>query len=176
VRAFFIEKFLSLGIVITRPMKKIAVFPGSFDPVTKGHESIVLRALSLFDEIIVAIGENSEKNSFFYLQTRIDFLEKVFKPYPEVSVHSYRGLTVDFCRSMNAKYILRGLRTSVDFEFERSIGQMNKKMYPDLETVFLLTLPEFTPLTSSIVRDIIRNSGDARQFVPDAITDELEKY
>ncbi len=157
-------------------MKKIAVFPGSFDPVTKGHESIVLRALSLFDEIIVAIGENSEKNSFFYLQTRIDFLEKVFKPYPQVLIQSYKGLTVDFCRSVNARYILRGLRTSADFEFERSIGQMNKKMFHEIETVFLLTMPEFSPLTSSIVRDIIRNGGDARQFVPDAITSELEKY
>lgn len=157
-------------------MKKIAVFPGSFDPVTKGHESIVLRALPLFDEIIVAIGENAEKNSFFYLQTRIDFLEKVFKPYPQIMVRSYKGLTVDYCRSVNAKYIIRGLRTSADFEFERSISQMNKMMYPEIETIFLLTLPEHTPLTSSIVRDIIRNSGDARPFVPDAITDELEKY
>jgi len=157
-------------------MKKIAVFPGSFDPVTKGHENIVLRAIPLFDEIIVAIGENSEKNSFFYLQTRIDFLEKVFKNYPTVFVKSYNGLTVDFCKSINAQYILRGLRTSADFEFERSIGQMNKKLFPDLETVFMLSLPEFTPLTSSIVRDIIRNGGDAKQFVPDTITDELEKY
>lgn len=157
-------------------MKKIAVFPGSFDPVTRGHENIVIRALPLFDEIIVAIGENSEKNSFFYLQTRIDFLEKVFRPYPSVTVRSYKGLTVDFCRSENAKYILRGLRTSADFEFERGIGQMNKKMYPDIETVFLLSLPEFNPINSSIVRDIIRNGGDAGQFVPDAIADELAKY
>jgi pantetheine-phosphate adenylyltransferase len=157
-------------------MKKIAVFPGSFDPVTKGHESIVLRALPLFDEIIVAIGENSEKNSFFYLQTRIDFLEKVFNPYQNVKVQPYKGLTIEFCRTVQAEYILRGLRTSSDFEFERSIGQMNKKMLPEIETVFFLALPEFTPISSSIVRDIIRNGGDARQFVPDAITGELEKY
>jgi pantetheine-phosphate adenylyltransferase len=157
-------------------MKKIAVFPGSFDPVTRGHENIVIRAIPLFDEIIVAIGENSEKNSFFYLQTRIDFLEKVFRPFPTVTVRSYKGLTVDFCRSENAKYILRGLRTSADFEFERTIGQMNKKMYPEIESVFLLALPEYNPINSSIVRDIIRNGGDAGQFVPDAIADELAKY
>ncbi len=157
-------------------MKKIAVFPGSFDPVTRGHENIVRRAIPLFDEIIVAIGENSEKNSFFYLQTRIDFLEKVFKPHPTVYVKSYKGLTVDFCRRENARYILRGLRTSADFEFERGIGQMNKKMYPDIETVFLLSLPEYNPINSSIVRDIIRNGGDAGQFVPDAIAEELAKY
>ena len=157
-------------------MKKIAVFPGSFDPVTRGHENIVIRAIPLFDEIIVALGENSEKNSFFYLQTRIDFLKKVFQSYPTVKIESYKGLTVDFCRDMNAKYILRGLRTSADFEFERSIGQMNKKMYSDIETVFMLTLPEYTPLNSSIIRDIIKNGGDARDFVPEAIADELEKY
>jgi pantetheine-phosphate adenylyltransferase len=157
-------------------MKKIAVFPGSFDPVTRGHENIVIRAIPLFDEIIVAVGENSQKDSFFYLQTRIDFLEKVFKPYPTVIIKSYKGLTVDFCRQEDAKYILRGLRTSADFEFERSIGQMNKKMYNDIETVFMLSLPDYTPLNSSIVRDIIRNGGDARQFVPDAIAVELEKY
>jgi pantetheine-phosphate adenylyltransferase len=157
-------------------MKKIAVFPGSFDPVTKGHENIVVRAIPLFDEIIVAIGENSEKNSFFYLQTRIDFLVKVFLPYPTIQVRSYRGLTVDFCRSEGAQYILRGLRTSADFEFERSIGQMNKKMLPDIETVFMLSLPDYTPLNSSIVRDIIRNGGNIEQFVPEAIVDEIKKY
>ncbi len=157
-------------------MKKIAVFPGSFDPVTRGHENIVIRAIPLFDEIIVALGENSEKNSFFYLQTRIDFLKKVFQSHPTVKIESYKGLTVDFCRDMNAKYILRGLRTSADFEFERSIGQMNKKIHSDIETVFMLSLPEYTPLNSSIVRDIIKNGGDARDFVPQAIADELEKY
>ncbi|MBW6460553.1 MAG: pantetheine-phosphate adenylyltransferase [Bacteroidales bacterium] len=150
-------------------MKRIAVFPGSFDPITKGHESIILRAIPLFDEIVVAIGENAEKKSFFPLEKRVKWVQDVFQGVPQVTVESYQGLTVDFCRERNAGYILRGLRTSADFEFERSIGQINKKLYPGIETVFLLTTPEFTALNSSIVRDILKNGGDPSQFVPDAV-------
>lgn len=116
-------------------MQRIAVFPGSFDPITKGHESIVLRALPLFDQIIVAIGENSEKKGYFPLEQRIIWLRKTFEKYPKIVVNSYTGLTVDFCKSVNSSYILRGLRTSADFEFERSIGQMNKNI-SGIETVF----------------------------------------
>ncbi len=151
-------------------MKKIAVFPGSFDPITKGHESIVLRALPIFDGIVVAVGVNTEKQSFFPLEVRMRWIKEVFSAHPSVEVMSYQGLTVNFCRELNAPYIIRGLRTSADFEFERSIGQMNKKMYPELETVFLLTTPEFTALNSSIVRDIIRHGGDASSFVPDGVS------
>jgi pantetheine-phosphate adenylyltransferase len=150
-------------------MERIAVFPGSFDPITRGHESIILRALPLFDRLIVAIGENSEKMSYFSLAQRINWIEKVFENVPEISVVSYQGLTVDYCRSVQARFILRGLRTSADFEFERSIGQINKNLNPDIETVFLLTTPEYTALNSSIVRDIIRNGGDASRFVPEAV-------
>jgi len=150
-------------------MQKIAVFPGSFDPITKGHESIVNRAIPLFDKIIIAVGENTEKKQYFTIEQRMKWIKKVFNGYPEIIVEKYSGLTVDFCRNVNAKYILRGLRTSADFEFERSIGQMNKLMLPEIETVFLLTTPEFTALNSSIVRDILRHSGDVRQFIPDAI-------
>lgn len=150
-------------------MKKIALFPGSFDPITKGHESIIRRALPLFDKIVVAIGVNTEKTYFFPLDKRIEWIRKVFSTTPEIEVITYQGLTVDLCRRMNVRYILRGLRTSADFEFERSIGQMNKKMLPDLETVFLLTTPEYTALNSSIVRDIIRHGGDASQFVPNGV-------
>lgn len=150
-------------------MKKIAVFPGSFDPMTRGHESIVLRARSLFDEVIVAVGQNTEKNYYFPLQKRMEWISEVFRDYPAIRVESYQGLTVDFCRQKGALYIVRGLRTSADFEFERSIGQINKKINPDLETIFLLATPEFSALNSSIVRDIIRNNGDARPFIPEAI-------
>lgn len=154
-------------------MEKIAVFPGSFDPVTKGHENLIIRALPLFNKIVIAIGTNIEKESFFSLEKRIYFLQKVFQTYPKVEIDKYSGLTVDYCKKIGAKYILRGLRTSADFEFERKIGQMNKKLYPEIETVFLLTLPDFTPLSSSIVRDIIRYGGDVRQFVPDSITEDI---
>ncbi len=150
-------------------MKKIAVFPGSFDPITIGHESIIKRAVNLFDKIIVAIGEHSDKASYFSIEKRIEFIKKVFENYPTVEVEHYTGLTVDYCKKVNAVYILRGLRTSADFEFERSIGQVNKMLYPDIETVFLLTKPEHTALNSSVVRDILRNNGDASQFVPKEI-------
>lgn len=123
----------------------------------------------MFERIVVAVGTNVEKTYFFPLEQRIQWIRDVFIDHPEVEVVTYKGLTVDFCRSHGIRYILRGLRTSADFEFERSIGQMNKKMLPGLETVFLLTTPELTPLNSSIVRDIIRNGGDASPFVPDKV-------
>ena len=149
--------------------KNIAVFPGSFDPITKGHESVIIRAVPLFDEIIVAIGENSQKKNYFSLEQRKKWIEKVFKKYPSVNVKVYSGLTVDFCKKQKAKYILRGLRTSADFEFERSIGQMNKCIHHDIETIFMLTAPEYTHLNSSIVRDIHRYGGSVKKFVPDGV-------
>lgn len=157
-------------------MKKRAVFPGSFDPFTRGHENVILRALPLFDEIIIAIGINAEKKALFQVDQRLQWIKQVFAEYPQVKIESFTGLTVDFCKQVNASYILRGLRTSADFEFERSIGQINKQMYSDIETVFFLTLPQYTALTSSIVRDIIRNGGDARAFVPEAIAVSIKNY
>ena len=150
-------------------MKKIAVCPGSFDPITRGHESIIKRALPLFDEIIIAIGINVEKKGFFPLESRLEWITHVFKNEPKIRVSSYEGLTVDFCRKVNSGYLLRGLRTSSDFEFERSIAHINKQLYPDIETVFLLTQPEFMSLNSSIVREIVRYNGDASQFVPEGV-------
>jgi pantetheine-phosphate adenylyltransferase len=149
--------------------KKIAVFPGSFDPVTKGHENIIHRAIPLFDELIIAIGINSQKKYLFDLKTRMKWLDELFDRESSVRVMSYEGLTVDFCKKMNADFILRGLRTSADFEFERGIAQMNKAMVPAQETVFILTTPEYSAINSTIVRDIIRNGGDASAFVPDGI-------
>ncbi|MCF8308368.1 MAG: pantetheine-phosphate adenylyltransferase [Bacteroidales bacterium] len=148
---------------------KIAVFPGSFDPITIGHESIIRRALPLFDKIIVAIGENSEKKTLFCLEKRIEWLNKTFSGIEKIEVDSFQGLTVDYCRSINARYILRGLRTSADFEFERSVGQVNKQMYNEVETIFLLTTPEQTAVNSSVVRDIFKHGGDIRPFIPGAI-------
>ena len=150
-------------------MKKIAVFPGSFDPFTIGHEAIVRRALRLFDEIIIAVGANALKKSFFTLATRKAMISKVFQNEPRVRVDHYEGLTVDFCKKNGAGYIIRGLRTAADFEFERAIAQVNKVMASDIESVFLLTVPEHSHINSSIVRDILRNGGDASVFVPAAI-------
>lgn len=119
-------------------MARIAVFPGSFDPLTRGHESIVRRAVPLFDEIFIAIGENAEKKGFFPVEKRIEWIERVFGDLPTVTVSTYSGLTVEYCRKIGAEFIVRGLRTSADFEFERSIGQINKQLEPSVETVFFL--------------------------------------
>jgi pantetheine-phosphate adenylyltransferase len=150
-------------------MIKRAVFPGSFDPITRGHENIIRRALPLFDEIIVAVGLNIEKKGYFQVEDRINWIKDVFADSPKIRVESYSGLTVDFCRLINSTYILRGLRTSADFEFERTVGQVNKKLHPAIETIFLLTTPEFTSINSSIVRDVYKNGGDVRIFIPDAV-------
>jgi pantetheine-phosphate adenylyltransferase len=155
-------------------MKKIAVFPGSFDPFTVGHEGIVLRALGLFDEIIIAVGANALKKSYYPLSVRKEMITKVFQNEPRISVDHYEGLTVDFCRKNGANFLLRGLRTAADFEFERAIAQVNRALTPEVESVFLLTIPEHTPINSTIVRDIIRSGGDASRFVPSAIN--LKEY
>ena len=150
-------------------MEKIAIFPGSFDPFTVGHESIVMRALPLFDKIIVSIGHNINKEYYFPLEKRVKWIKKIFKDNPKVEINTYRGLTVDFCKQVNARYILRGLRTSSDFEYERAVGQINKAMYPEIETVFLLTMPQHTAINSTIVRDIVRYGGNASLFLPDGM-------
>lgn len=150
-------------------MNRIAVFPGSFDPITKGHESVVRRALPLFDKIIIAIGLNAEKKNMFSAGQRTKWIEKVFEGEEKISVETYKGLTIDFCKIKNADYILRGLRTAADFEFERGIGQVNRNLNPTIETIFILTEAKYTPVTSSIVRDVIRHGGNVQSMVPDVI-------
>lgn len=150
-------------------MEKTAVFPGSFDPFTIGHESVVRRALALFDRIVIAVGYNSQKKGFFPLEKRIEWINNVFSDEEAVEVTSFGGLTVEFCREKNASFILRGLRTAADFEFERAIAQINNAMAGSVESVFLLTRPEHTPVNSTIVRDIFRYGGDATRFVPDGV-------
>lgn len=150
-------------------VERIALFPGSFDPFTIGHESIVRRAIPLFDKIIIAIGKNTNKDDFFPLEKRMEWINTVFDDKEKVEVKSYSGLTVDYCKKINARYILRGVRTSSDFEYERAIGQMNRTMDACIETVFLLTQPEHTYITSTIVRDIIRHGGDASMFLPQKV-------
>jgi pantetheine-phosphate adenylyltransferase len=150
-------------------MKKIAVFPGSFDPFTVGHENIVLRALNLFDEIIVAIGVHTTKKPLLKIEARVKMVNKVFKDYDQVYADSFKGLTVDYCKKVHATHMLRGIRTAADFEYERAIAQINLKMLPTVESFFLLTSPEHTPINSTIIRDIIRNNGDVTQFLPRGI-------
>ncbi len=147
-------------------MEKIAIFPGSFDPFTIGHESIVRRAVSMFDKIIIMIGFNANKKSFYSVEKRLGWINQIFKNEDKIEVAIHEGLTIDFCKEVGARYILRGLRTSSDFEYERAIAQINKKMHPEIETVFLLTLPEHTPVNASIIRDIILHGGDASMFLP----------
>ena len=146
---------------------KIGVFAGSFDPITRGHEDIVLQALPLFDEIIVAIGVNIDKKYAFPLEKRVKWIENTFAEYPKVKVVSYQGLTVDLCRNMNAGFIIRGLRNTADFEYESIIAEANKKLAPDIETVFFLSDPNLRCISSTVVRDLVKNNADLTAFIPE---------
>ena len=147
---------------------KRALFPGSFDPITLGHYDIIKRALDLFDEIVVAIGVNGDKNYMFTVEQRKQFIEKAFADEPKVKVTTYQGLTVDFCKEIDAQFILRGLRNPADFEFEKAIAHTNRKL-SQIETVFLLTAARTSFISSSIVRDVIRNHGDYTVLVPESV-------
>ena len=148
-------------------MKK-AIFPGSFDPITLGHFDIIKRSITLFDEIIVAIGVNAEKKYMFSLEDRKRFIEEAFADEPSVSVITYEGLTIDLCKKMKAQFILRGLRNPADFEFEKAIAHTNRRL-SKIETVFLLTAAKTSYISSSIVRDVIRNGGEYKMLVPDSV-------
>lgn len=152
---------------------RVAVFPGSFDPLTKGHEAVVRKALPLFDQIIIAIGTNSSKKSHFDLETRLQHIQAVFEGVEKIKVLTYSGLTVDFCKANGANFIVRGLRDVKDFEYEKNIAIMNNKIENDVETVFFMTDPEFSAINSVIVRDILRNGGDASQFLPHKLNNLL---
>ncbi|MDO4224848.1 MAG: pantetheine-phosphate adenylyltransferase [Bergeyella zoohelcum] len=149
---------------------KIAVFPGSFDPITLGHYDIIERAAPLFDKLIIAIGQNSQKKYMFPLEKRIEFLRKSTENFPNVEVDYYEGLTVDYCLKKNAQYILRGLRNPADFEFEKAIAHTNRTIaHKKIETVFLLTSSGKSFISSSIVREIINHGGEYQLLVPDAV-------
>ena len=150
-------------------MDRIALFPGSFDPITLGHVDIIERALPLFDEIIIAIGTNSAKKYMFTLEQRISWIEEAFKEEPKIKVVTYTGLTVDFAKTSSANFLLRGLRNPADFEFEKAIAQANRQLVPTLETVFLLTSARYAYISSSIVREVYLHGGDYAEFVPTSV-------
>jgi len=146
--------------------KKIAIFPGSFDPFTKGHEDIVLRGLTLFDEIIIGIGHNTSKKRYFDIDRISGLVKKTFETHPNVKVVVYDELTAELARKYNAHYLLRGLRNTTDFEYENGISQMNRYLFKDLETVFLITSPQFAPISSTIIREVHRYGGEIDRFLP----------
>ena len=145
---------------------KIALFPGSFDPITKAHVDILKRSISLFDKVVIGIGLNSSKPSFLSAETRKKMLEAVFEYEPKVEVMVYEGLTVEFCKKIKAAYMIRGIRTVSDFEYEKAIAQMNHALVPEIESIFIVSKPGYSSISSTIVRDILRNHGDVTQFIP----------
>jgi pantetheine-phosphate adenylyltransferase len=154
-------------------MEKIALFPGSFDPITFAHMDILNRSLALFDKVYVGIGLNSTKQSLLTPEKRAQMLQKIFADNPKIEVVSYEGLTVEFCHKIGAQYMIRGIRSTSDFEYEKAISQMNHAMRPEIESIFILSKPGFSAISSTIVRDILRNGGDISKFVPKEVLDEL---
>ena len=151
-------------------MTRIAVFPGSFDPVTLGHIDIIERAVPLFDKIIIAIGKNSQKQGYFTLEQRLNWLQELYVHEQKISVDFYEGLTINYCVAKNAGYIIRGLRSAADYEYEKVIAQTDKTLNHDIETVFILSNPEFSHVSSTIVKEVLRNGGDITKMVPLIVT------
>jgi pantetheine-phosphate adenylyltransferase len=154
---------------------RIALFPGTFDPVTFGHIDIIERALPLFDKLYIGIGLNSNKAPMFSDPQRKQWLQEIFKDEPKIKVVVYEGLTVECCKKVKANYVLRGIRYVNDFEYEKAIADMNRSLDENIETIFLTCLPKYTSVASTLVRDVIRNGGDVSQFVPDAVLKTIQQ-
>ena len=154
-------------------MQRIALFPGTFDPITIGHLDIIHRALPVFDKLVIGIGRNANKTAMFSEEQRMKWIREIFGDNPKVSVVVYEGLTVECCRKVGANFIVRGIRYVNDFEYEKAIADMNRSLDRDIETVFLTCLPQYTSVASTLVRDVIRNGGNARQFLPEAVAKDI---
>lgn len=148
---------------------RICLFPGSFDPITLGHVNIIKRALGLFDKLVIGIGTNASKQAMFSIEQRKEWIQAIFINEPKIEVQSYEGLTIEFCKKINAQYILRGIRFVSDFEYERAIADMNHNLAPGIESIFLTSAAQHSSISSTLVRDVIRNGGDARQFLPEEV-------
>ena len=156
-------------------MKRVALFPGTFDPITIGHLDIIHRALPLFDKLIIGIGRNANKTAMFSEELRLQWVNEIYKDEPNVSAIIYEGLTIECCQRVGANFIIRGIRYVNDFEYEKAIADMNRSLDPEIETVFLTCLPQYTSVASTLVRDVIRNGGDVTQFLPEVVADTLSK-
>ncbi|MFO0414550.1 MAG: pantetheine-phosphate adenylyltransferase [Bacteroidota bacterium] len=154
-------------------MQRICLFPGTFDPITVGHLDIIFRSLPLFDKLIIGIGRNANKAPMFSEEQRVSWIKEIFKDEPRVEAVVYEGLTVKCCKQIGAKYILRGIRYVNDFEYEKAIADMNRSLDPHVETIFLTCLPQYTSVASTLVRDVIRNGGDASPFLPEQVRKTL---
>lgn len=150
-------------------MTRICLFPGTFDPITLGHVDVIHRAVPLFDRLIIGVGINASKQPMFGIEQRTDWIKEIFKDDPRIEVASYEGLTVNFCQATGARFILRGIRYISDFEYEKAIADMNRMLVPELETIFLTCSPLYSTISSTLVRDVIRNGGNARMFLPDVV-------
>lgn len=149
--------------------QRTCLFPGTFDPITKGHVDVIRRSISLFDKMVIGVGKNTNKQPMFDAALRVHWIREIFKEEPRVEVAAYEGLTINFCREINAQYILRGIRYVSDFEYEKAIADMNRMLMPEVETIFLTCTPEFSTISSTLVRDVIRNGGNVGLFVPQEV-------
>lgn len=156
-------------------MPRICLFPGTFDPLTLGHTDIINRSLSLFDKLVIGIGKNSNKTPLYSAEERLYWIKEIYKNEPKVDCVVYEGLTADCCKRVGAEFILRGIRYVNDFEYEKAIADMNRSLDPSIETIFLTCLPQYTSVASTLVRDVIRNGGDASQFLPDVVAKSIKE-
>jgi pantetheine-phosphate adenylyltransferase len=150
-------------------MQRICLFPGTFDPITMGHVDVVKRSVSLFDKLVIGVGINSSKQPMFSVEQRTDWIKEIFRNEPRIEVVGYGGLTVDYCQQIGARYILRGIRYISDFEYEKAIADMNRMLVPEIETIFLTCSPQYSTISSTLVRDVIRNGGNVSLFVPEEV-------